>query len=785
MGLQVMRCCGEYTQTSTECDLVVPVYNALDATLDLFESIVRFTKSAYRVYVVDDCSHTYVGLQLRKWCETHNEFTYARNETNQGYIKSTNRGLLQTTAPFICLLNSDTVVTEGWLERLIRAAKQDSSLAILNPITNHAANIAVPLPPGFTIHMMSQFLRDKHEQESPYDVVTNVGFCFFMPRSTMERFGLLDETYGLGYCEESDYCMKVLDAGLRGVVVPSAFVFHRGSASFDSPFERYCENRKRFDRRWLGLYQRLYLEFQKNDHLRSLRRELYDGLQLHSTVYQAMQPAAIRRLSLKAWALFREGAIIELLRKVERLGVRFLKKIADQVGRRVLFWANRLKKALSCVACGEFGPLISKARQAVAHWSSHADASSGDADSNLSPDLFKGINAPKLSVTCFYPDSDYVEKLPRDEKRMRIIFLVWALQICGGVTKIVQLANGLVINGHDAIIVTLDKNCDAAYLDRLFTRPLLFGSEEQLINEFPEADIVVSTFWLTAYYWLPRLLDHHCFVPIYYVQDFEPDFYQKGSSEYAWALSTYHIPATRVTSSDHLVQKLRSVGADSVKIPYGLDLGVFYPQRERRWNSGKRDFVVTAMARPETPRRGFEVLVKMCEILHQQDVSIKFRLFGCAPDVLQGLSFPVESTGIISSPYEMARHLHSCDLLVDPSLFQGWGLCALEAMACGLPTVITRSGGCSEYARDGINTIMVSPNDPDALAASVLEVRRHPEIQQRLGENGQAMAQRFSTRKEIQEHLTLYETLLSQRTKRSFSDRVDMFEPRGATTHTQ
>ena len=76
------------------------------------------------------------------------------------------------------------------------------------------------------------FLRDNSLGLLP-EVITGVGFCMYVTRRALDLCGLLDEdTFGRGYGEEVDFCLRASRVGLRHLVEDSTFVYHRGGVSF-------------------------------------------------------------------------------------------------------------------------------------------------------------------------------------------------------------------------------------------------------------------------------------------------------------------------------------------------------------------------------------------------------------------------------------------------------------------------------------------------------------------------------------------------------------------------
>ncbi|MBW2172736.1 MAG: glycosyltransferase [Deltaproteobacteria bacterium] len=243
------------------CDIVVPVFNGLTYAKDCINSILEHTReSPYRLYIIDDCSDSFTREYLTSLSTDHPQMNLHRNAENIGFLKSCNLGMSLGRAPYVVLVNSDVIVTPGWLDRLIRCAESDPRIASVNPFTNHASNINIPMAPGANFYGMDKVLKENSERRYP-DVVTGVGFCMLLRRSALEDVGLFDEAYGRGYCEESDLCMRLTTNGYRTVVADDVYVYHKGRGTFADRGERYKHNRRIFDRRWRKEYERQFRDF--------------------------------------------------------------------------------------------------------------------------------------------------------------------------------------------------------------------------------------------------------------------------------------------------------------------------------------------------------------------------------------------------------------------------------------------------------------------------------------------------------------------------------------------
>lgn len=83
---------------------------------------------------------------------------------------------------------------------------------------------------------------------------------------------------------------------------------------------------------------------------------------------------------------------------------------------------------------------------------------------------------------------------------------------------------------------------------------------------------------------------------------------------------------------------------------------------------------------------------------------------------------------------------HALDVLVVPSLYEPFGMVALEGMACGRPVVVSDTGGLGSLVEDGVSGIKVPPNDPRALAEAVVRLILSPELRSALGQEAQRRA---------------------------------------------
>lgn len=701
----------------TRCDIVVPVHGSLDATDDCLRSVLRYTGDVpFRLLVVDDASDAFVARALDDLAREDARVTVLRNVENLGYLRSVNRGLSVSAAPFVCLLNSDTLVTPGWLGRMIRCAESDPRIAVVNPVSNAAIDVTVQTAPGLDVFTMAERVAACSRRDYP-DVVTAVGFCFLLTCAAIERFGGFDEVYGHGYCEESDYCMRVTGAGLRTVVADDAFVYHRGGASFGpSARARYLANREVFDRRWGPRYEAEHLAFLRRDPLRYLREALTRDLERprQPTLF-APAPAAdygpLERLGVMTVDAWQRGGVRRLLRKVPLI-------------------PRRVGEALRELAAGASSP---------------ANATP--------PETF----TDPMSKQALLATPAYCRRLPRG-RGLHVAVLVWKFDLCGGVLAVLDLVNQLVLTGNTVTLVTVgDEPAPGAFTS--YARPLVVETAEALETCFPEVDLVVATFWPTAADWLPRLRRRRpALRAVYFLQDYEPWFYPESEVETRRRIiDSYDQADALVVTSPWLQAKLAEHGHASTVIPIGIDLRIFYAIAPRPVSAVKR---VLVQARPFAPWRGFDAAIAALTRLAERRSDVQAVFFGCGDEDLAGRApFAHENAGLVHDRNAVARLYRSCDVVFDPSTFQAFGLPGLEAMACGVPTVLPDRGGILQYARGGENTLLVDPDDVDGRVAALERLLDDPRLRARLVEAGRATAAAYSHEAMARRHVALYRTL--------------------------
>ena len=256
-------------------DVLVPVYNSLHVVRPCLRSVQRFTDvSVDRVTILDDGSDSHTAAELDSIAEEAG-FVVKHSARNQGFVRNCNWGMEETTADLVILLNSDTMVSPGWVDRFVAAFSSDPTIGVASPISNFAPHMKIEMVPGMDYLGMQALLDDAEPPVYP-DITTPEGFCFGVSRACMASIGYFDLVFDDGYGEESDYSMRANNAGFRTVCVDDLYIYHRGRGTFgsDRRNELNSRNKEIFFARWRPRYARDFEDMKSRDPL-SRRRALF------------------------------------------------------------------------------------------------------------------------------------------------------------------------------------------------------------------------------------------------------------------------------------------------------------------------------------------------------------------------------------------------------------------------------------------------------------------------------------------------------------------------------
>ncbi|MDP8224973.1 MAG: glycosyltransferase [Candidatus Lernaella stagnicola] len=610
-------------------DIVITVCNRPDLVARCIRSVRSHTGFPFRLIVVNDASDYWTTVWLRDWTKTAvgeaeiEAPVLLESDDRLGYTRSANLGV-QAAAPqrHVCLLNSDTVVTPGWLGGLIAVLQEDESIGLVNPASDDPGLGCLRMPPGETVFSVARRLREIDAPTiKPFS--DPHGFCLLVRREMLDDVGLFDAgAWPIGYGEETDYWLRGLRQGWTAGLATRSFVHHAVGGSFG--------------------------------------------------------------------------------KARERLGRAALQELAKRWGRDWRRPEDRRRNA----------------------------AAVRDLETRVAQDAHSRPSAEK------------------------IVFVLHRFGPEGGVQACVEICNELILCGLEAtaaVLTPMEKR-KPPMSDRLF-RPWGFNGSEALVRglrtSLRKGTIVAGTMGLCEVatqvcHGRPSLRN------LAFVQDDEVRFWEdvmvhdadeppKSRRGLRHMQRCYRLGLPAVAVSEFAAEAYRKhSGGESIGvIPPGVNIEQFRPR------SGKAEVKVTAFHRPRHKRRGGAILRALFRLLRETYGSkIELVTVGSADglDSLHVTCFPELNRE------EVADLLAESTVLVEPSLYQGFGLPALEAMACGTPVATFDNGGLREYGVHGENVLVASEQTAACLFECVRQLLDDAALRDRLGKAGRETARRFTWR---------------------------------------
>lgn len=268
-------------------DVIVPLYRNLVVSRRCVESVLAHTNVAdARLVLVDDASPE---PELSAWAASLAQAGKAellRHEQNLGFVAAVNAGMSLDVSRDVVLLNSDTEVPAGWLERLKAAAHSARDIATVTPFSNNGSIcsypqfcVSSPVPEGLDLLTLDRQFAEANAGQIA-DLPTAVGFCMYIRRDALQQLGDFDlARYGRGYGEENDFSRRAAAAGLRNVLCADLFVYHEGAVSFGDDRKALMRHAERQLVARYPDYGQLVANFIATDPLRHFRSAV-DALRL-------------------------------------------------------------------------------------------------------------------------------------------------------------------------------------------------------------------------------------------------------------------------------------------------------------------------------------------------------------------------------------------------------------------------------------------------------------------------------------------------------------------------
>jgi len=549
------------------------------------------------------------------------------NSPAKGYTKSANLGLRESKSKFVVLMNSDIIVTPGWLEKMNSIFFLDSRIGMVGPLSNTASWQSIPklfenndwaknsLPKEFSINKFSDLLTKYLFPVFPEVPFLN-GFCMMIRKELLADIGYFDEeAFPVGYGEEDDFVLRARQAGWQIRWADNTYLFHAQSRSFTDK----------------------------------------------------------KRLELSSFGT--KSLIAKHGESIISEGCEYLMN----------------------------SPIIISIREHAKHIL----------------DREKLINLGK--------------KLFKDK---RILFVLPIAAPGGGANVIFDEALAMIRMGVDVRVFNLEiyrQETIKGYPNLKI--PVTYGKVEDLQNLLPLYDAVIATSNISVVWIKDNFPKDENPIFGYYVQDFEPLFYNPLSEDYYKAYQSYILDPflIRFTKTEWTrLQLLENIGVDSKNIGISVDTDLFRPIKKRNDNKIRIGAMIRTFTDYRSPRLTMQVLREIS--LKYADL-VEIKLFGSDINDEKFKQLPWDfswSMAGVLTRTQMVNFLNEVDIFCDFSTHQAMGLTSLEAMCCGCCVVVPQNGGSIEFINNGENGIVVDTTSENECFMSLCNLINSPHLIQEI-----------------------------------------------------
>jgi glycosyltransferase involved in cell wall biosynthesis len=353
---------------------------------------------------------------------------------------------------------------------------------------------------------------------------------------------------------------------------------------------------------------------------------------------------------------------------------------------------------------------------------------------------------------------------------MKICFILPIINLAGGIISTIELANHLYTKGHEVTVVhpsiiisprlkwfnfrsiwcsfNVGKKAEDLLYNRIKPKCRMIKVPTLKEKYIPEGDVIIATWWETAYYVNNYPADKG--TKFYFVRGYE---IWSGNKELVD--KTYSLPLRIITTSSSLKNLLKNDHCVDLigTVPNGVNFDIFYKTQAKLSSPGaKRIGMVYSRTKLKGMQNGFEAF----QIARKTIPDIKLVLFGSP----MGNDVPNDVEFHEYPKADKLRDLYnSLDIFMLPSHpEEGFANPPMEAMACGVPCVLTKVGGVPDYTIPGKTALVVNPNDSRALAESLILLLSDEKLRRTVAQEGCEHIRNFSWEKSA----AILETILKE-----------------------
>ncbi|MCM8822037.1 MAG: glycosyltransferase [Candidatus Omnitrophica bacterium] len=359
----------------------------------------------------------------------------------------------------------------------------------------------------------------------------------------------------------------------------------------------------------------------------------------------------------------------------------------------------------------------------------------------------------------------------------KILYILPSEEIGGTEKMVIVLAKGISKAGFEPVVLTLQrrgffhKMLDANHLRNYFLdvkkKPLqaivrtlfIFLKEKpRIMHSFLFAGNMFAR-CLRIFFWIPLVCSQR-----------STDDWKKAIHWKIEKFTSFLCPLIISNSKAGKRVLIEKAGVNPYKIrviPNGIDLEQIREKLKLAKTFHHTEIIVGSIGNLRKAK-GYNVLIDAAEIICKKRKGIRFEILGKGPlesrlkEKIQKLNL-VESVKLYGFVEDVYNYMVNFDIVVIPSIWEGFPVVALEAMACGKPVIATDAGDLPEIVENGKTGIIVEHGKPEALANAIILLLSKPEMRRQMGNNALKRVEKFSSDTMVKKYCEIYNFLLSER----------------------
>ena len=214
--------------------IIIPVKSSYDDTLNCINSVLKYTTHSYDVVLIDDTKDKKVNTMLMEFSENYDNIHVITNNKND--VTYHINHVIKSSDNEIVILESNTIVTPHWLNKLKLAAYIDTKIGTVIPLSNNSQKLIAQsqdyinlINDDITLNKAAKII--EKQSNDPMNIPVSDSFCIFIKRALINDIGVFDLKYKKTYDKIIDFSMRTMNGGWNNMIDMSTYVYQNNKTT--------------------------------------------------------------------------------------------------------------------------------------------------------------------------------------------------------------------------------------------------------------------------------------------------------------------------------------------------------------------------------------------------------------------------------------------------------------------------------------------------------------------------------------------------------------------------